>query len=117
MKVLVFQTVSFYLFHFSGPGKSGGFAIFLALFPYFVLISLFIFCCFLDGAWKGFLEFVQPKDILDELAKPKTWMAALSQSLFSNSIGKEERNGGTVDQPTKIKTTNLVGPFGLSASS
>ena len=70
-----------------------------------MLLSLFIRCCFLDGAWDGFLEFVQLKDIVAVLQKPEVWIAAGSQSLFSNSIGKEQRNGGTVDQPTKIKTT------------
>ena len=91
----MFQAISFYLFHFSGPGKSGGFSIFLAVFPYIVLISLFISCCYLDGAKEGFLEFIYPEDIWDEFFTLETWMAALTQSLFSNSIGNKERNGGT----------------------
>ena len=34
-----------------------------------------------------------------------------------NPLSKEERSGGTVDWLQKLQTTNLVGPFWLSAAS
>ncbi|XP_055624455.1 sodium-dependent nutrient amino acid transporter 1-like [Toxorhynchites rutilus septentrionalis] len=67
-----------------GIRSTGKAAYFLALFPYVIILVLFIHSCTLEGAWKGIMFFLTPK--WDQLFTARVWMEAVTQCFFSLSI-------------------------------
>lgn len=58
---------------------------FTAIFPYIVLIILFVRAVTLPGSWDGIMWYVTPQ--FDSLLTPKIWGDASSQIFFSFGIG------------------------------
>jgi len=77
--VLLFLTL------WKGVASSGKVAYFTAIFPYIVLITLLVRGLTLPGAMKGIWFYLTPK--WGELANPRVWYAAVTQSFFSLSTG------------------------------
>lgn len=67
-----------------GIRSTGKAAYFLALFPYVIILILFIHSCTLEGAWKGIMFFLTPK--WDQIFTARVWMEAVTQCFFSLSI-------------------------------
>ncbi|KAL9703111.1 hypothetical protein quinque_006629 [Culex quinquefasciatus] len=67
-----------------GIRSTGKAAYFLALFPYVIIMILFVHTCSLEGAGKGIKFFLTPK--WDQLFTAKVWMEAVTQCFFSLSI-------------------------------
>ncbi|XP_058462835.1 sodium-dependent nutrient amino acid transporter 1-like isoform X2 [Malaya genurostris] len=67
-----------------GIRSTGKAAYFLALFPYVIIIILFIHSCTLEGSIKGIMYFLTPK--WDQLFTAHVWMEAVTQCFFSLSI-------------------------------
>ncbi|XP_058829532.1 sodium-dependent nutrient amino acid transporter 1-like isoform X2 [Topomyia yanbarensis] len=67
-----------------GIRSTGKAAYFLALFPYVIILILFIHTCTLEGASTGIMYFLTPK--WDQLFTAHVWMEAVTQCFFSLSI-------------------------------
>ncbi|XP_065073611.1 sodium-dependent nutrient amino acid transporter 1-like isoform X2 [Ochlerotatus camptorhynchus] len=67
-----------------GIRSTGKCAYFLAIFPYVIILILFIHACTLEGASKGILFFLTPD--WSKLFDPRVWMEAVTQCFFSLSI-------------------------------
>ena len=67
---------------------------------------------FTYGLKKGIKKFLDSKWL-----PPGPWLLFVMAILIVSSSVNEEWSEGTVDWSHKIQTTNLVGPFGLSAGS
>ena len=78
-------------FYFSGKKGSGQFAYFTAGFPFLALVVLFCIAFTLPGKWDGLKFFFWPREgwfgIYKAWTDPEVWYAAVTQSLFSMSIG------------------------------
>ncbi|XP_049539813.1 sodium-dependent nutrient amino acid transporter 1-like [Anopheles darlingi] len=81
---LLFIWVAMTIMMIKGIRGSGKVAYFLALFPYFVLISFAIYAFTLEGAGEGLKYFITPD--WDELLNANVWKEAVTQCFFSLSI-------------------------------
>ncbi|XP_063861923.1 sodium-dependent nutrient amino acid transporter 1-like isoform X2 [Scylla paramamosain] len=82
---LLLSWMLIFMAQMKGIKSSGKTAYFTALFPYAVLLTLFIRGVTLPGSLKGILFFLTPH--WEELLTPKVWFAAVNQAFFSLSIG------------------------------
>ena len=82
---------STFLFLSGKKGGSGKFAYFTAIFPFLALLGLFFIAFTLPGKWDGLKFFFFPREgwygIYKAWTDPEVWYAAVTQSLFSMSIG------------------------------
>ncbi|XP_021705240.1 sodium-dependent nutrient amino acid transporter 1 isoform X1 [Aedes aegypti] len=67
-----------------GIRSTGKCAYFLAIFPYVIILILFVHSCTLEGAGKGIRFFLTPD--WKQLFEPRVWMEAVTQCFFSLSI-------------------------------
>ncbi|XP_062556020.1 sodium-dependent nutrient amino acid transporter 1-like isoform X1 [Armigeres subalbatus] len=67
-----------------GIRSTGKCAYFLAIFPYVIILILFVHSCTLEGAGKGIKFFLTPD--WKQLFEPRVWMEAVTQCFFSLSI-------------------------------
>ncbi|XP_055531740.1 sodium-dependent nutrient amino acid transporter 1-like isoform X2 [Wyeomyia smithii] len=67
-----------------GIRSTGKASYFLALFPYVIILVLFIHSCTLEGSFNGIKYFLTPK--WDQLFTVTVWMEAVTQCFFSLSI-------------------------------
>jgi solute carrier family 6 amino acid transporter-like protein 5/7/9/14 len=65
--------------------SSGKLAYFFALFPYFVLITLLVRACTLEGSINGIVYFIKPD--LSKVFNPIVWYNAIVQLFFSLALG------------------------------
>ncbi|XP_030623973.1 sodium- and chloride-dependent GABA transporter 1-like [Chanos chanos] len=70
---------------FKGVKSAGKVVYFTALFPYVVLLALFINNVRLPGAWDGIVFFLRPK--WHKLREIQVWLDAASQIFFSTGMG------------------------------
>lgn len=66
--------------------SSGKFSYFIAIFPYVVIVIIFVRAITLEGAWDGIKFFLIPD--FKRLLEPQVWYHATTQVLFSLSIGQ-----------------------------
>ncbi|XP_068632211.1 sodium-dependent nutrient amino acid transporter 1-like [Battus philenor] len=81
---LLASWVVIFLIVAQGVKSSGKAAYFLAIFPYVVMIILFISTAILPGAGKGILFFITPQ--WEKLIMLDVWYAAVTQVFFSLSV-------------------------------
>lgn len=67
-----------------GVRSSGKASYFLALFPYVVLLTLFIKGLTLEGAISGIWYFIEPK--WEKMFEPNVWFQAVTQCFFSLNV-------------------------------
>lgn len=67
-----------------GIKSSGKASYFLAIFPYVIILILFVHACTLDGAFNGILFFLTPQ--WDQLLNVTVWYEAVTQCFFSLSV-------------------------------
>ncbi|XP_045133885.1 sodium-dependent nutrient amino acid transporter 1-like isoform X1 [Portunus trituberculatus] len=82
---LLLSWVLIFMAQMKGVKSSGKSAYFTALFPYAVLLTLFIRGVTLPGSLKGILFFLTPR--WEKLLTPQVWFAAVNQAFFSLGIG------------------------------
>lgn len=67
-----------------GIKSSGKASYFLAIFPYVIILILFVHACTLDGAFNGIMFFLTPQ--WDQLLNVTVWYEAVTQCFFSLSV-------------------------------
>jgi solute carrier family 6 (neurotransmitter transporter, glycine) member 5/9 len=82
--LVMFLAISWFLVFVivvKGVQSSGKISYVLAIFPYFVLITLLIKALTLEGAWDGIKFFFSPK--WEKILEAKVWYEATTQVFFS----------------------------------
>lgn len=82
---LIIAWVTICLVILRGVKSSGKASYFLAIFPYVIMITLFVRAVTLEGSADGILFFLKPQ--WSELLNPKVWNEAIVQLFYSLATG------------------------------